>query len=198
MTETTDISAAASPMPPAVETFVLQWGDLGGQWGVNRSVAQIHALLYLQEEPVTAEDIAGAFGMARSNVSNSLRELMAWNLVRRVPVRGDRRDHFVAETDVWEIAARIAAGRKAREIDPALAALRASLAEADERVSETQRERLQAMLTFTEDAERWYGQMLSLPRAKRETLVRLGARIVSLLPGGKAKGKSKAKGKFKE
>ena len=183
MTETEDRDAA---LPPAIEAFVLQWGDLGGQWGVNRSIAQIHAFLYLREEPVTAEDIAAAFGMARSNVSNSLKELLAWNLVRRVPVRGDRRDHFVAETDVWEIAARIAAGRKAREIDPALAALRASVdeAEGDARVGPVQRERLRAMLAFTEGLDRWYAQMLSLPRAKRETLLRLGARIASLLPGG--------------
>ena len=188
MTETTN-NSDRTVLPAAVEAFVLQWGNLGGQWGVNRSVAQIHAFLYLQEQPVTADRIAETFGMARSNVSTSLRELMAWSLVRRVPVRGERRDHFAAETDVWEIAARIAAGRKAREIDPALAALRASLAQADEQVSPVQRERLRAMLAFTEDADRWYGQMLSLPKAKREALLRLGARIAALLPGGKGKGR---------
>ena len=185
MTERSGREIHEAALSPAVEAFVLQWGDLGGQWGVNRSVAQIHAFLYLQEEPATAENIALTFGMARSNVSNSLRELMAWSLVRRVPVRGDRRDHFVAETDLWEIAARIAAGRKAREIDPALAALRASLAEADERVSPVQRERLRAMLAFTEGLERWYGQVLALPRPKREALLKLGGRIAALLPVGR-------------
>src|ERR1700753_4362266 len=94
-------------IPPAVERFILHWGDMGGQWGVNRSVAQIHALLYLSERPLTAEDIAEALGMARSNVSNSLRELTAWKLVRRAPVLGDRRDHFEAEADLWQMVTRI-------------------------------------------------------------------------------------------
>src|SRR3982750_2519472 len=102
--------------PAAVERFVLHWGDMGGQWGVNRSVAQIHALLYLSDRPLTAEAIADTLGMARSNVSNSLRELLAWKLVRRAPLLGDRRDHYEAETDLWEMVTRIAQGRKEREI----------------------------------------------------------------------------------
>ena len=114
----------------AVERFVLHWGDLGGRWGVNRSVAQIHALLYVSERPRTAEEIADLLGLARSNVSNSIKELLAWNLIRRVPIKGDRRDHFEAEADVWEMFMRIAVGRKERELDPAIAALRACAAEA--------------------------------------------------------------------
>lgn len=186
MAEMTDRAERLDDLPEAIEAFVLQWGDLGGQWGVNRSIAQIHAYLYLQDEPVTAERIAGVFGMARSNVSNSLRELLSWNLVRRVPVRGDRRDHFVAETDVWEIAARIAAGRKAREIDPALAALRDAdaRAEGDGRVGAVQRERIAAMRRFTEEADRFYGQMLALPKGQRAALMRMGGRLASLLPKG--------------
>ena len=82
------------------------WAD---EWGVNRSVSQIHALLYLSERPLTAEDIAATLGLARSNVSNSLKELPAWNLIRRVPIKGDRREHFEAETDIWEMLLRIAA-----------------------------------------------------------------------------------------
>src|SRR5499425_602089 len=100
MTEITDRTRS---LPPAVERFVLHWGDMGGQWGVNRSVSQIHALLYLSEKPLTAEDIADTLGLARSNVSNSIKELQTWGLVRRVPLMGDRRDHFEAETDVWTI-----------------------------------------------------------------------------------------------
>ena len=105
-------------MAPAVERFVLHWGDMGSRWGINRSVAQIHALLYLAERPLTAEDIADTLGMARSNVSNSLKKLGAWKLIRRAPVMGDRRDHYEAETDLWEMVSRIAQGRKEREIDP--------------------------------------------------------------------------------
>src|SRR5262249_49630253 len=96
MTETTEYTGQ---LPPPIERFVLHWGDMGSHWGVNRSVAQIHALLYLADRPLTADEIAGTLGMARSNVSNSIKELQAWNLIRRVPVRNDRRDHFEAETD---------------------------------------------------------------------------------------------------
>lgn len=185
----TEISDKASKLAPAVEAFLLSWGDMGGQWGVNRSIGQIHALLYLAEKPMTAEEIADDLSMARSNVSNSLKELLAWNLIRRVPVRADRRDHYEAETDVWEIAARIAARRKEREIDPALAALRRCSAEADDdpAVSPEARKRLKAMLDFTTALDRWYGQMLSLPRSKRDLLLRLGAKVASFLPGEKPK-----------
>lgn len=180
----TEISDQPQKLAPAVERFILHWGDLGGQWGVNRSVAQIHALLYLSERPLTAEDIAGLLGIARSNVSNSLRELLGWNLIRRVPVMGERRDHFVAETDLWEMVTRIAAGRKEREIDPALAALRACVAEAnaDPALGAVAKRRLQAMLDFTESMERWYGQMLNVPRGTLAKLIRMGARIVKFLP----------------
>jgi DNA-binding transcriptional regulator GbsR (MarR family) len=174
-------------MAPAIETFILKWGDLGGQWSVNRSVSQIHALLYLAEAPMTAEDIAEILGLARSNVSNSIKELQNWNLIRRVPMRNDRRDYFEAETDVWEIAARIAAGRKLREIDPAIAALNEciALAENDARISSTVRKRLNAMHSFTTSIDRWYGQMMGLSKGKREMLVKLGSKIAAFIPGGK-------------
>src|SRR3954469_19777696 len=128
----TEITEKPANLPGAVERFILHWGDMGSQWGVNRSVSQIHALLYLSERPLTAEDIAARLGLARSNVSTSIRELMSWNLIRRVPVKGDRREHFEAESDLWEIAMRIAAVRKERELDPAVAALRTCVAEAGE------------------------------------------------------------------
>jgi DNA-binding transcriptional regulator GbsR (MarR family) len=174
-------------MAPAVERFILHWGDMGNQWGVNRSVAQIHALLYLSERPLTAEDIAETLGMARSNVSNSLKELIGWKLVRRVPVMGDRRDHFEAETDLMEMVTRIAQGRKEREIDPAAAALRACLAEAegDNRVSPVARARLAEMQRFVETLNRWYDQMLGVPPAKIMTLIRMGAKVVNLLNLGR-------------
>jgi DNA-binding transcriptional regulator GbsR (MarR family) len=183
MTETT---VGKSRLPEALEQFVLSWGDLGGQWSVNRSVGQIHALLYVAEAPKTAEDIAETLGLARSNVSNSIKELLAWNLIRRVPQMGDRRDHFEAETDVWEIAARIAAGRKAREIDPALVALRACAESAnhDPKVSPEIRKRIRAMHEFTQSVDRWYVQMTGLSRGKREMMLKLGAKLSALLPGG--------------
>jgi DNA-binding transcriptional regulator GbsR (MarR family) len=185
MTETT----GKKKLPPAIERFILHWGDMGDQWGVNRSVSQIHGLLYLAEQPMTAEDIADTLGMARSNVSNSLKELLAWNLIRRVPILGDRRDHFEAETDIWEVAQRIAAGRKEREIDPAIAALRACVAEAtdDPSISAIAGKRLKDMLAFTELVDRWYTQMLKVPRPRLVALIRLGEKIVHLLPMGKSR-----------
>ena len=176
-------------LPPAVERFILHWGDMGDQWGVNRSVSQIHGLLYVSERPLTAEEIAEQLGMARSNVSNSLKELMNWDLIRRVPVKGDRRDHFEAETDIWEVAARIAAGRKQREIDPALQALRACVAEAegDARVGRVAKARLKEMLQFTETVDGWFTQMMTVPRPKLIAVMRLGAKVIGYLPGGRAK-----------
>ena len=185
MTEISDRTG----LPNAVSRFVLQWGDMGGQWGVNRSVSQIHALLYLAERPLTADDIAETLGMARSNVSNSLKELLGWDLIRRVPVMGDRRDFFAAEADVWEIASRIAAGRKEREIDPALAVLRACVAQAreDRSVHPVATQRLQAMLEFTETMSVWYLQMATVPRSTLASLVRLGSRVIKYLPSTKRK-----------
>jgi DNA-binding transcriptional regulator GbsR (MarR family) len=186
-------STVHSKLPAAVERFVLHWGDMGGQWGVNRSVAQIHALLYLSERPLTAEEIAETLGLARSNVSNSLKELAGWKLVRRVPVLGDRRDHFEAETDLWEMVTRIAQGRKAREIDPAAAALRACRAEAegDPAVSPLAKKRLAEMEEFVATLSRWYDQMLGVPAAKIMALIRMGSRVVNLLSFGRA-GKARA------
>jgi DNA-binding transcriptional regulator GbsR (MarR family) len=174
---------------PAIERFILHWGDMGGQWGVNRSVSQIHALLYLSDKPLTADDIAETLGIARSNVSNSLKELQSWNLIARVPIKGDRRDHFAAETDVFEIMTRIAAGRKAREIDPALAALRLCAAEAkdDPSIDPVAAQRLKAMLEFTEQLNGWYVQMLTVPRSKLDAIIRLGSSVIRYLPLGRGK-----------
>jgi len=183
----TEITVESRPLAPAVQRFVLHWGDMGSQWGVNRSVAQIHALLYLSEAPLTAEEISERLGMARSNVSNSLKELLAWKLIRRVPMLGDRRDHYEAETDLMEMVTRIAQGRKEREIDPAAAALRACLAEAegDPRVSAVARARLAEMQGFVDTLNRWYDQMLGVPPAKIMALIRMGARVVGFLSFGR-------------
>jgi DNA-binding transcriptional regulator GbsR (MarR family) len=176
---------AKKKLPAAVERFILHWGDMGDEWGVNRSVSQIHGLLYLSEAPMTAEDIADTLGMARSNVSNSIKELLSWNLIRRAPILGDRRDHFEAETDIWEVAARIAAVRKEREIDPAIDALRACVSDAadDPTMSPVASRRLKEMLAFTELVDRWYMQMLGVPRPKLVALVKLGEKIIGFLPG---------------
>jgi DNA-binding transcriptional regulator GbsR (MarR family) len=184
----TEINDNVAPLPAAVTRFVLHWGDLGSQWGVNRSVAQIHALLYLSERPLTAEAIADQLGLARSNVSNSIKELLIWGLIHRVPVLGDRRDHFAAETDIWEIVTRIAKGRKAREIDPAEAALRACTGEADRdpEISAVARQRLKAMLDFVTIMSRWHDEMLQVPKPALMTLIKMGAKVTRFLGRRKA------------
>jgi DNA-binding transcriptional regulator GbsR (MarR family) len=185
----TEETVNTNSLPPAIEAFVLRWGDMGGQWGVNRSVAQIQAFLFLSERPRAAEDIAETLGMARSNVSNSLRELVAWKLIRRVPVRGDRRDHYEAEADLWQILTRIAQGRKEREIDPAVAALRDVLETArdDPRISKVALARLHEMNSFVSTLDDWFGQMLKVPPATLMALIKMGARVVGLLGLGRTK-----------
>ena len=192
MTETT---VDTKRLPLAVEQFVLRWGDMGGQWGVNRSVAQIQALLFLSERPLTAEDIAEALGMARSNVSNSLKELITWKLIRRVPVLGDRRDHYEAEADLWQILTRIAQGRKEREIDPAVAALRHVLeaADGDPTISKVALARLHEMNNFVATLDQWFGQMLAVPPSTLMSLIKLGGKVVGLLGMGRSKPAKKAK-----
>ncbi len=179
MTETEDTS---NKMPAAVEQFVLRWGDMGGQWGVNRSVAQIQALLFLSERPLTAEDIADRLGIARSNISNSLKELLNWKLIRRVPVLGDRRDHYEAETDLWQMTTKVAQGRKEREIDPMVAAIRAGMAHIDDpAISPVVRQRLVQMHDFVTTVDTWYQQMLNVPPAQIMTLIRMGSKVVGLI-----------------
>ena len=183
-----DRAAVAPPMPAAMTRFILHWGDLGGQWGVNRSVAQIHALLYLSEAPLNAEDIAATLGLARSNVSNSIKELLNWQLIHRVPMLGDRRDHYAAETDIWEMVTRIAKGRKAREVDPAEAALKVAVAEADgdDAVSKVARERLHAMFDFVSTMSRWHDEMIRMPKSTLMTLIKMGSKVGRFLGRGKS------------
>ncbi len=169
-------------MPPAVERFVVHWGEMGQVWGVNRSVAQIHALLYLSERPLTAEDIAERLRIARSNVSNSLRELISWSLVKRAQVLGDRRDYYEAEADMLEMVRRIAAGRKAREIDPALAVLRSCAEEAgrDARVPPATRRRFADMLEVTETVDRSFKEIMALPAPVLMKLLHMGGAVARL------------------
>ena len=183
-----DRAAVVPPMPAAMTRFILHWGDLGGQWGVNRSVAQIHALLYLSEAPLNAEDIAATLGLARSNVSNSIKELLNWQLIHRVPMLGDRRDHYAAETDIWEMVTRIAKGRKAREVDPAEAALKVAVADADgdDAVSKVARERLHAMFDFVSTMSRWHDEMIRMPKSTLMTLIKMGSKVGRFLGRGKS------------
>lgn len=140
--------------------FVLHWGELGTRWGLNRTVAQIHALLYLSPKPLAADEITSLLGVARSNVSNSIRELQGWGVVRVVHVMGDRRDHFDAIHDVWEMFSIIVDERKKREIDPTLAVLRECVAETDDKET---RKRIKDLLSFFEEMSSLYDEFRKMP-----------------------------------
>lgn len=176
----------------AVQRFILQWGDMGTTWGVNRSVAQIHALLYMIARPLHAEEIAETLGLARSNVSNSLKELLGWKIIERTPIPGDRRDHFTAGGSAADIAMKIAAIRKQREIDPALTTLEMCLREADgdPAVTDQQRARLMDLQDFTKTMDGWYEQMLNIPTHNLMRMVKMGDKVVTLLGLGKKKNKA--------
>src|SRR3954470_12408075 len=120
-----------SKLTPVQEKFILHWGKMGTQWGINRTVAQIHALLFLSPKPLPAEEIAETLSVARSNVSTSLWELQSWGIIKTVHVMGDRRDHYESLEDVWELFRIVLDERKRREVDPTLALLRECVAEAE-------------------------------------------------------------------
>jgi DNA-binding transcriptional regulator GbsR (MarR family) len=175
---------------PDAKAFILHWGEMGTQWGVNRSVSQIHALLYLSERALPADDIVEQLGLARSNVSTGLKELQGYGIVRRVHIEGDRRDHFTAETDLWEMLTRIVAERKRREIDPTvalLAELSARLA-TDDSAPPHVRERITRMHEFISTLGNWYEQVRVLPKPTLVTLMKLGGKVARFVPGaGKAR-----------
>lgn len=164
---------------PDVRAFILHWGEMGTHWGVNRSVAQVHALLYLSDRPLPADDIVEQLVLARSNVSTALRELQGYGIVRRVHVEADRRDHFTAETDLWEMLMRIAAERKRREIDPTVRLL----GELSERLARDKaapahvRERVTRMHEFLSTLGGWYEQVRVLPKATLVSLMKLGGKV---------------------
>ena len=158
---------------------VLHWGEMASRWGISRSVAQIHALLFLSPAPLTADDIAETLNVARSNVSVSLKELQAWDLVSVTHVLGDRRDYFQARKDIWEVLTTIVDGRKRREIDPTILVLREFAAESkqDTETPAEVKERLNSMLEFLEEMTGWYDQIRDMPRPTLLKLMRMGARV---------------------
>lgn len=188
----TEIIEHELKLSPAATEFILHWGNLGSQWGVNRSVAQIHALLFVSDRALHAEEIADLLGLARSNVSNSIKELLGWRLIERVPLLGDRRDHFTAEKGIWEMVTRIAAGRKAREVDPAEAALKACVARAatDPDLSADAKARLGEMLDFVTVMSRWHDEMLQVPKPALMRLIKLGAGVTKLINWRPGKGRN--------
>jgi len=170
-------------LSPVQQKFILHWGKMGTQWGINRTVAQIHALLYLSPNPLNAEEIADTLSVARSNVSSSLWELQGWGIVKTVHVMGDRRDHFESVQDVWEMFRTVLDERKRREIDPTLAMLRECVTEAESaKPADGQtKERLTALLDFFETTTTWYSQVRKLPVSATIKFMRMGDKLLKLL-----------------
>jgi DNA-binding transcriptional regulator GbsR (MarR family) len=168
----------------STKQFILHWGEMGTRWGVNRTVAQVHALLYLSPESLTAEDIAETLSVARSNVSTSLKELQNWNLVQIDSRIGDRRDYFQTSSDVWTLFLTVVEQRVEREIVPTLAMLRRCAIEVQ---SERPHQpivtaRITAMQTFLEELHGWYSQIRKLPPASMRSLIAFGTGITRILP----------------
>lgn len=185
MTEKSNNTARVA-LTPVMERFILHWGEMGTRWGVNRTVAQVHALLYIARGPLNAEQIAATLAVARSNVSTSLKELQGWGIVKVVHVLGDRRDHFESLTDVWGMFQIIMDERKRREIDPTLALLRECVSELEQTrpIDQHTLGRLTELRDFMESMMTWYAQVRALPREMLVRFFKLGRRITRWLRSG--------------
>jgi DNA-binding transcriptional regulator GbsR (MarR family) len=165
------------------QKFILHWGEMGTRWGINRTVAQIHALLFISPKPLTAEEIMDTLAVARSNVSNSLRELQIWGIVKMVHVMGDKRDHFESMKEVWEMFRVVLDERKQREIDPTIRLLRECIEEAEQgKDTDKYTERqLRKLNEFFETTTAWYAQVRNWPTAALVKFMRLGDKVLKAL-----------------
>ncbi|NRB38074.1 MAG: ArsR family transcriptional regulator [Pseudomonadales bacterium] len=172
---------------PLMERYILHWGEMGTRWGVNRTVSQIHALLYLSPEAMNAEQISSLLSVARSNVSTSIKELQSWDLIEVSNVLGDRRDHFKVKGDTWEMLLTIIEGRKRREIDPILTMLRQCELEMhnDHETPESVKDQIRQMTNFVSTLTEWYAQVSELPKGTLITLMNMGAKVAKFIPGKK-------------
>lgn len=170
-------------LTPVMEKFILHWGEMGARWGINRTVAQIHALLYISPRPLNAEEITETLSVARSNVSNSLKELQGWGIVKVVHTMGDRRDHFESMKDVWEMFRVVLEERKKREMDPTLALLKDCVADAGKggTADPHTRERLKELLDFFESWSACYEQVKKISTPSLVRFVKMGEKIRKML-----------------
>ena len=183
-------------LSPAMRDFILHWGEMGSRWGLNRSVAQMLALLHISPRPLTAEDIATTLNLARSNVSTGLKELSAWHLIRTSRELGDRRDYFTTLPDMMDLVEAVAAARRDREVVPTLTALRdlQGRAETDDTPPEV-RARMSETYETLQQLDSFYADLSALPRGTQMTLLKLGARLGNLLADGDTPAKPKKKKK---
>ena len=168
---------------PAIEKYILHWGEMGTRWGTNRTVAQIQALLYLSPKPLRADQIVNLLSVARSNVSTSIRELQSYGLVRMIHLLGDRRDYFESIDDVWELFRVIIEQRKQRELNPTLTMLRQCVSEVEQesQTDEITKERIRNMLEFIDSTNTWYEKIRSISTSTLQKLMKLGTTITKLV-----------------
>jgi DNA-binding transcriptional regulator GbsR (MarR family) len=174
------------PLNPIQQKFILHWGEMGTRWGINRTVAQVHALLFISPKPLNADDLVETLGVARSNVSTSLKELQGWGIVKLVHILGDKRDHFESLKDVWEMFRVVLNERKRREIDPTTQMLNECIAEAekDKAFDPHTQERLRELRDFFETTSAWYAQIRQWPTSAIVKFVKLGDKVLKILGFG--------------
>jgi DNA-binding transcriptional regulator GbsR (MarR family) len=169
-------------LPPLTQRFVLHFGEMGSRWGINRTVGQIYALLFVSNRPLHADEITERLQLSRSNVSMGLKELQSWRLVRLSHLPGDRRDYYSTLDDVWQIFKTLAEERQRREIDPTLSMLRDALLETpgnpEDRYAQ---ERMRQMHELIEQLTDWFAEVRRLAPETLEQLMSLGAGAVKLL-----------------
>ena len=173
-------------LTPIQQKFILHWGEMGTRWGINRTVAQVHALLFISPKPLNADDLVATLGVARSNVSTSLKELQGWGIVKLVHILGDKRDHFESMKDVWEMFRVVLSERKRREIDPTMQMLNECIAECEKskNADSYTQDRLRDLRDFFETTSAWYTQIRQWPAAAVVKFVKLGDKVLKLLGFG--------------
>lgn len=189
-------------LPPLIQTFVLHFGEMGSRWGINRTVGQIYALIYLSEKPLNADQLVDALGFSRSNIAMGIKELVSMNLVMLRHIPDDRKDYYATHDDIWEIVRNLAEERKKREIDPTLSMLRSIIMETPASEEEQYaQERMREMHDLIEMLTQWYDDVQKMETDRLINLLKMGAKIynlyqmkdkLTLIPGGKG---TKKKGK---
>lgn len=184
-------------LPPMIQTFVFHFGEMGSRWGINRTVGQIYALLYLSEEPLNADQIVEKLGFSRSNVAMGVKELDAMNLVMLKHLPKDRKDYYVTHEDIWDIVRNLVEARRKREIDPTLTMLRSVIMEKPNGAQEIYAHtKMQDMHNLIEMLTNWYQDMQKMETERLVNLLKMGEKIykfyemknkLTLIPGGKNK-----------
>jgi DNA-binding transcriptional regulator GbsR (MarR family) len=169
-------------LPPLLQAFVLHFGEMGSRWGINRTVGQVYAVIFVSDKPVCADDLVDALGISRSNVAMAIKELQSWDLIRLKHVAGERRDFFVTLEDVWSIVRILVEQRKRREVDPTLTVLRELLMQPA--LSETEiyaQTRMQSMHEVIDLLTTWYTDVEKLETQRLVQLLSLGSKIVKVI-----------------